>query len=277
MHLCKFAVSKIKKMKRIFNVLLAVIGSGVMMISCDKDDDTDTTAPVINSATIDGKEEGIEASVGNAMTFEVKVSDNEALGQLKLDVHDAFDGHSHDKSSGINWANVAIIDLSGTEQTVSHDMEIPTNATAGPYHAEILVIDAEGNEGEFEERVIMIRNGSEPRIEITSPDFTNEVHVTKGSTLSLEGMVSDETDLAEILIILEEEEEDAHKSVQHEALYEMDFDLEGTSDLTWDFQVDGNVNIAIPATAEEGHYVLTVRAEDSEGNINIFEAELHIM
>lgn len=264
-------------MKRIFNVLLAVIGSGVMMISCDKDDDTDTTAPVINSATIDGKEEGIEANVGNAMTFEVKVSDNEALGQLKLDVHDAFDGHSHDKSSGINWANVAIIDLSGTEQTVSHDMEIPTNATAGPYHAEILVIDAEGNEGEFVERVIMIRNGSEPGIEITSPDFTNEVHVTKGSTLSLEGMVTDETDLAEILIILEEEEEDAHKSVQHEALYEMDFDLEGTSDLTWDFQVDGNVNIAIPATAEEGHYVLTVRAEDSEGNINIFEAELHIM
>lgn len=277
MHLCKFAVSKIKKMKRIFNVLLAVIGSGVMMISCDKDDDTDTTAPVINSATIDGKEEGIEANVGNAMTFEVKVSDNEALGQLKLDVHDAFDGHSHDKSSGINWANVAIIDLSGTEQTVSHDMEIPTNATAGPYHAEILVIDAEGNEGEFVERVIMIRNGSEPGIEITSPDFTNEVHVTKGSTLSLEGMVTDETDLAEILIILEEEEEDAHKSVQHEALYEMDFDLEGTSDLTWDFQIDGNVNIAIPATAEEGHYVLTVRAEDSEGNINIFEAELHIM
>lgn len=277
MHLCKFAVSKFKKMKRIFNVMLAVIGSGVMMISCDKDDDTDTTAPVINSATIDGKEEGIEASVGNAMTFEVEVSDNEALGQLKLDVHDAFDGHSHDKSSGINWANVAIIDLSGTEQTVSHDMEIPTNATAGPYHAEILVIDAEGNEGEFVERVIMIRNGSEPGIEITSPDFTNEVHVTKGSTLSLEGMVTDETDLAEILIILEEEEEDAHKSVQHEALYEMDFDLEGTSDLTWDFQLDGNVNIAIPATAEEGHYVLTVRAEDSEGNINIFEAELHIM
>lgn len=277
MHLCKFAVSKFKKMKRIFNVLLAVIGSGVMMISCDKDDDTDTTAPVINSATIDGKEEGIEANVGNAMIFEVKVSDNEALGQLKLDVHDAFDGHSHDKSSGINWANVAIIDLSGTEQTVSHDMEIPTNATAGPYHAEILVIDAEGNEGEFVERVIMIRNGSEPGIEITSPDFTNEVHVSKGSTLSLEGMVTDETDLAEILIILEEEEEDAHKSVQHEALYEMDFDLEGTSDLTWDFQLDGNVNIAIPATAEEGHYVLTVRAEDSEGNINIFEAELHIM
>lgn len=277
MHLCKFAVSKFKKMKRIFNVLLAVIGSGVMMISCDKDDDTDTTAPVINSATIDGKEEGIEANVGNAMTFEVKVSDNEALGQLKLDVHDAFDGHSHDKSSGINWANVAIIDLSGTEQTVSHDMEIPTNATAGPYHAEILVIDAEGNEGEFVERVIMIRNGSEPGIEITSPDFTNEVHVSKGSTLSLEGVVTDETDLAEILIILEEEEEDAHKSVQHEALYEMDFDLEGASDLTWDFQLDGNVNIAIPATAEEGYYVLTVRAEDSEGNINIFEAELHIM
>lgn len=277
MHLCKFAVSKFKKMKRIFNVLLAVIGSGIVMISCDKDDDTDTTAPVINSATIDGKEEGIEANVGNAMTFEVKVSDNEALGQLKLDVHDAFDGHSHDKSSGINWANVAIIDLSGTEQTVSHDMEIPTNATAGPYHAEILVIDAEGNEGEFVERVIMIRNGSEPGIEITSPDFTNEVHVSKGSTLSLEGVVTDETDLAEILIILEEEEEDAHKSVQHEALYEMDFDLEGASDLTWDFQIDGNVNIAIPATAEEGHYVLTVRAEDSEGNINIFEAELHIM
>lgn len=257
--------------------MLAVIGSGVMMISCDKDDDTDTTAPVINSATIDGKEEGIEANVGNAMTFEVKVSDNEALGQLKLDVHDAFDGHSHDKSSGINWANVAIIDLSGTEQTVSHDMEIPTNATAGPYHADIYIIDAEGNEGEFVERLVMIRNGSEPVIDVTNPDFSGEVDITVGSILSIEGVVTDDTDLAEIYIILEEEHDDSHKSTQEEPLYEMDFDLEGASDLTWDFQVDGNVNIAIPSTAEEGHYVLTVRAEDSEGNINIFEAELHIM
>ena len=264
-------------MKRVFKVLLPVVSLALFLASCNKNDDTDTTAPLIKSATIDGKEEGIEVSAGNAMTFEVEVSDNEALGQLKLDVHDAFDGHTHDKSSRVRWSEVKIINLTGTNQVMTYDMTVSSDALAGPYHAEISVIDAEGNEGEFAERVIMVRNGSEPGINVANPDFSGEVDITRGSTLALAGVVTDDTDLAEIYIILEEEHDDSHKSTQEEPLYEMDFDLEGLADVSWDFQTDGNVNIAIPSGAEAGHYLLTVRAEDAEGNINIFTGEIHIM
>lgn len=265
-------------MKKVLKVLLPVIGSVLFLVSCDKDDDNDTTAPIIKSATIDGKDHDIDVTVADDMTFVVEVSDNEELGQLKLDVHDVFDGHAHKSTAGINWAEVKIIELSGTSQTVNQVITIPNNATAGPYHANVLVIDAEGNEGELVELVVMVSNGSEPEINVTNPDFSGEVHAMKGSTLSLEGVITDNTDLAEILIVLEEEHDDhEHKSTQEEPLYEMDFDLTGSTDVSWDFQTDGNVNIAIPASAETGHYLLTIRAEDAEGNINIVSGEIHIM
>lgn len=267
-------------MKKLFGFVLPTIAASLVFTACDKDEDNDTTAPVIKSATIDGKVEDIEVTAGTAMTFVVEVSDNEDLGQLKLDVHDNFDGHTHKSTASVSWAEVKIVELSGTDKTVTQEMNVPAEATAGPYHADILLIDAEGNEGEFVERSIMIRNGSEPGIDVTSPDFSGEVHAMKGSTLTIEGTVSDDVDLAEIYIVLEEEHEDDdhdHKSTQEEVLYEMDFDLTGSADVSWDFQTDGNVNIAIPANAETGHYELTIRAEDAEGNINILSGEIHIM
>ena len=265
-------------MKTVFKVLLPIVGSAFLMASCDKDEDNDTTAPIIKSATIDGKVEDIEVTAGTAMTFVVEVSDNEDLGQLKLDVHDNFDGHTHKSTASVSWAEVKIVELSGTDKTVTQEMNVPTEATAGPYHADILLIDAEGNEGEFVERSIMIRNGSEPSINLTNPDLSGEVHAMKGSTLSLEGVVTDNVDLAEIHIVLEEEHDDHdHKSTQEDALYDKDFDLTGAAEISWDFQTDGNVNIAIPANAETGHYILTIRAEDGEGNINILSGEIHVM
>ncbi len=248
------------------------------MASCDKDDDNDTTAPIIKSATIDGEDHDISATAGGSITFEVEVSDNEELGQLKLDIHDIFDGHEHKSTSANKWADVKIVELSGTNETVTQAMDVPASAIAGPYHAIISVIDAEGNEGEFVELEMMVSNGSEPEINLTNPDFSVEVHAMKGSTLSLKGSVSDDVDLAEIFIVLEEEHEGHdHKSAGGEVLYEKDFDLDGSSDTSWDFQADGSVDIAIPTNAETGHYLLTIRAEDAEGNINIFSGEIHIM
>lgn len=264
-------------MKKYFLNSAFALVVALSVVSCEDEKQEDTVNPEIIEATIDGEDHDVVVNAGEQMTVAASLSDNEELGELKIDIHDVFDGHTHKSSA--SWAEVTIVSLSGTSQDVSENIAIPTDATAGPYHATFRVLDKSGNEGEFVEIPFMLSNGSEPEINITSPDFTDHVHVSIGSTLVVEGMITDDVDLAEIYVVLEEEHDDDHdhKSTQEDALYEMDFDLEGASDLTWDFQIDGNVNIAIPATAEEGHYVLTVRAEDSEGNINIFEAELHIM
>jgi len=260
-----------------FPFLIALILTA--LIACDKDDDTeDTVDPTIKSAMIDNSDEDILVTAGNEIHFDVEVEDNEALGELKIDVHDIFDGHSHGKKSATKWADVKTIQLSGKTQDVHEHMDVPTNATAGPYHAIFRLIDAEGNEGEFVELDFMVSNGSEPMINVTDPDFSSEVHVNKGGSISLKGTITDDTDLDEIVIVLEEEHDDhSHGKKSDTPLFEADFDLDGSSDLSWDFETDGNVTISIPANAEEGHYALEIIATDNDGNISIFEGEVHIM
>jgi len=262
-----------------FQIFSLLVAFSFLFVACDDDDDLeDTVAPEIKSVTINEEDHDIMVMAGEEMHIDAELSDNEALGELKIDVHDVFEGHSHGKKSAFKWAEVLTVELSGKEQTVHEHMDVPEDATAGPYHAILRVIDEEGNEGEFEEVEFMISNGSEPMINVTDPDFSNEVHAPKGSTLSLVGTITDDTDLEEIIIHLKEEHDDDHdhKSAMDEEIYEEDFDLDGTADTSWDFQADGNVNISIPADAEEGHYELMIRAMDSEGNMNIFEAEVHV-
>ena len=244
--------------------------------SCDDEEEQDVTAPVIQEATIDGEDHDIMVAAGDEMHLDVHVTDNEALGELKMDVHDIFDGHDH--KSAVKWSEVMTVQLSGKEQHVHEHMDVPQDAMAGPYHVIFRLIDEEGNEGEFAELDFMISNASQPQINITDPDFGSEVDAPKGSTLILQGTITDDTDLEEILIKLTEEHDDHdHKNSTEGEIYEADFDLTGTNDTSWDFQADGNVNIAIPANAETGHYKLEVVAVDNEGNMNIFEGEVDIM
>ncbi|MGB0176073.1 MAG: DUF4625 domain-containing protein [Owenweeksia sp.] len=260
-----------------FRVLSLLAAFSFLFITCNKDaEDQDTTAPKIMSVTINDEDHDIVVMAGSEIHINAHVTDNEALGELKVDIHDIFDGHSHGKTSA-KWAEVLTIALSGKEQHVHEHTDVPQDATAGPYHAIFRLIDAEGNEGEFAEIDFMITNGSQPQINITDPDVSGEVDAPKGSTLSIFGTVSDDTDLAEVRISLEEEHDGhEHKSTLQEVIYEEDFDLTGPADTNWDFQADGNVNIVIPSDAQAGHYVLRIIAVDNEGNMNIFEAEVHI-
>lgn len=277
-HLSIFEVLNFDFMKaQIFSFSAAALVA-VSLSSCSKDEDQDTVPPQIKSAQINGSEEDVAAPAGSYLVVEADLSDNEALGQLKIDIHDVFDGHGHEKKSFVRWADVKNIDLTGTEASVADSLLVPSGVAAGPYHAVLRLIDEAGNEADFVEREFMITNASQPEIELTSPDFTNEVHLNPGTVLSLAGTVSDDVDLQEIFILLEEDHEEGadHKSTLEEPLYEQDFDLPGTADLSWDFQADGQVDIPVPATAEPGHYVLQIVARDSEGNMNIFEAEVHV-
>jgi len=81
-----------------------------------------------------------------------------------------------------------------------------------------------------------------------------------------------------VIELKEEHDHDGHSHgrILEEELYEADFDLDGSSDTSWDFQADGNVNIDIPSDVETGHYMFMVKVMDSDGNMTIFEEEIHI-
>lgn len=259
-------------MKKI--ILLPLLIS-LISISCDKDDDNDEKAPTISNATINGLTEEIIVNTGGDLKFEALLSDDQELGEFKIDIHDIFDGHSHGKKASTPWVYTQTYSLDGVSKNFESTITVAQNIAAGPYHSIMRLLDESGNESEFKEIDFMILNGSEAQIAISSPDFSSEVHVDKGDSLNIFGQISDDIDIEEIIIALEETEH-GHGKKQEDALFEADFDLTGTADVLWDFQADGSINIKIPTTAESGDYVFEVIVKDSDGNLNIFEGHVHI-
>lgn len=256
-------------MKKGYLFVLLALGA----IACSDDEDQDTTAPQILAATINGEDHDLVFNSGDNLQVELDLSDNEALGELKLDIHDIFDGHDHNKRGGDAWELTEIIQVSGASSTLTHSLSVPDPVLAGPYHVIFRLLDAAGNESEFKELDFLIQNGEEPLINISAPDFSNEVHVSKGQNLSLVGTISDDVDLDEIIITIEEEEEHDHKNSSG-LLFSYDEDLPGSSDTSFDLST---VTIPIPGDAETGHYELRISAKDSDGNYGQFTADIHVM
>lgn len=248
----------------------------VLMASCSEDDEVqDTAAPQILSASLNGEDHDLSFAAGDNINFSADLSDNEELGQLKLDIHDVFDGHGHGKMANATWAHSQVINVSGASATATETLNVPDPVTAGPYHIILRLLDAAGNESEFVEMDFLITNGSEPQFNITDPDFSSEVHAPKGQSLEIVGSITDDIDLDEIVItIAEEEEHDHDHKVASGEIFMEDIDLGGGNDTSFDLST---VDILIPATAETGHFELKISAKDSEGNYAVFSAEIHVM
>ncbi len=111
-------------------------------------------------------------SAGGNLPFEALITDNEALSQFKIDIHDNFDGHVHDKSTGVIWSKIIIENISGIEASPTLSIPIPANAGAGWYHLLVTAVDASGNQSDFELRDIKIQNPADtikPETAVTSP------------------------------------------------------------------------------------------------------------
>ena len=243
-----------------------------MLASCGDDEQVDSTAPQILEALVNSEDHDIELNAGEKAALQVEVSDNDELSELKVDIHDLFDGHSHGKSTS-TWEMTKIYSLSGATSLVQDSLEVPSPVIAGPYHFVFRLVDASGNESEFKEVEFVVRNGGEAQFNVTSPDFSTEVHAPKGEAFNMEGSITDDQDLAEILIRISEEEEHSHKK-SGAPIYEEDIDLTGTNDTSFDLST---LDITIPTTAETGYYKLLISAKDNDGNYGVYEAEIHVM
>ena len=135
-----------------------------LLSSCGGDDEEmdpkDTTAPVVESVTIEGtnvltQTSEVEVHIEEDFLFAVTVSDNKELSQMQVEVHEALDSHDHarlgaseeiTKSDTLSYGPV-IRTLSSVSQTETFDVfsATDTNYVSGEYHIEIVVLDAEGN------------------------------------------------------------------------------------------------------------------------------------
>lgn len=248
-------------------ILLALVT--IFFAGCKEED---LEKPTIDSVTINGADHEIEVDAGNAFTFDAQFSDNVGLKEYKIDIHNAFDGHGHNKTlANTPWAFINIFSISGETISVSESIDVPTGIAGGPYHCVVNVLDDVGNEGDFLEVPIIINVADQAAINVTSPDLSVENTIVAGDTVWLSGTVTDDVDIEDIIIRFEVGGH-SHKT-GGTSFYEETFELTGTSDVSWDFSEMANQGkwIIVPSTAEAGDYTLEIVVVDSDGNYSVAE------
>lgn len=196
-------------MKKISLALAALLIIGIS--SCKKDDDnnstpTDTTKPTAQLASPADDDEFIS---GNEITVNATITDDLELSQAKIEIHENFDGHSHMKNGSPEFQWDSIIDLSGKSATLNFKVALPVDIAAGNYHFTMKVLDKQGNEADFIEADIKLKNADDlvaPTLNVTatpSPDANNEIHLHGGDKeITLVGSATDDKGLKAYEIIL---------------------------------------------------------------------------
>lgn len=250
--------------------MIAMAALAIGLTSCSKDSDEE--APKITQVLINGSapSDHVHIDAGTTMTLEVRMTDNEALNQMKIDLHPNDDGHTHDEGESAeggadgSWEVLEIVNLSGSSQTITRSFEVPVDIR-GEWHLGILAIDEEGNEADEFFADLDIENAIIPLIEVTAINGAapgDEVDAAAGDILNFEGTISDNNGLTHILV--EIYDEDGNELLVQE------YDAAGA--LTWDLS---QISVEVPAISTP-HGDLYIHAEDVDGYDSEWEIELHM-
>jgi hypothetical protein len=123
--------------------ILLIVGLFFVFNACNADE-IDTESPDIS---IISPEDDEHFHPGEKIHFEAIFSDDLELNQFKIDIHYGGD-HTHKStfSDVAEWSYDLIGDLTGKEQHVKLDLEVPENAKHGKYHFMVFCTDMAGNE-----------------------------------------------------------------------------------------------------------------------------------
>ena len=199
--------------RTIFFQAVACLGLAVALVSCQE---TDTEAPTVctqlgamNSVLADE----IEAEAGDHIDLEDVFCDNEALSQVRYDIHNG-EGHAHDEGdegedehehglvlhSGTGWAVLETFDIDGTEAAVDLHVDVPLTAR-GVWHLIVDVVDAEGNAATYNTD-LHVENSHMPEFTLTSvggedpSTWHGEPTWAANSSVVVEGSVTDSDGIA---------------------------------------------------------------------------------
>ena len=193
--------------------LVFTLASIALLASCGKD--KDKTAPEFgqivsplgqgNDGVIVLRGEYAQVIKENENTIEIKgtVTDETELKELKIDVHNASDGHSHKILSAYEFLDFEkIIDLSGKTAynfDVDIDLSQYPNLISGIYDIAIYATDKDGNQttfgnGKAVKRQVYIKREYQPAIIHANDNTTNEekiITVNQNSKLSIDGYLEE--------------------------------------------------------------------------------------
>lgn len=279
--------------------------------ACSSDDENggnSTTPPQIVPA--DGRD-AIRPSNGevrNATSghthVRFKVIDSDGVKQARVDIHHAFDGHSHGRgTSASDFAHLDFqkiyegdgrdeINIDDNFEDVywegprAADLFDGKNVLAGPYDFAIDATDVLGNQTTFTDNssylaTFWIKRNYAPQIEV---NLTNgELKGTAGHSLDVTGTItrnlgeSLSSDIAFVWVRLYEEEDHDHDHEHAEDVYDEKWGasqwhvgmtgdaLPNAQSLPLADLLSGSKAINLPS--EHGHYELLIWVEDDIGNV----------
>lgn len=251
-------------MKNSFALVLAAVV--LFFASCKK---TDEEAPIIGDVRINGSLAGehVHIEAGEPVEISIRTTDNESLGQIKIDIHANDDGHSHegadhDHSGDVEgaWEVLEVVNIEGTDQTITRSFTVP-QTVRGPWHLLINVIDEAGNESTQRFIELDIDNEIIPMIDVDAINGVEpggEVEVAPLSAIAFTGEATDSDGLAEVKVKVELE--------NGTVIYEMEYDPAGAT--TFDL---ATANFTLPDNQGQVHGELHIEAKD----VNGFESEVH--
>jgi len=282
-----------------------ILSYGLTLLSgCINDDggSVDTIAPVID---LHHPEPGSYQEAGGFIHFESTFKDDLELASYSIDIHDNLDGHSHGRMAQpatdptlLRWSfkrNYSI--PAGLLIFVDqHDdnIEISSNAIAGPYHFIVQAVDMAGNATSYQdastkELEMYITNSTQAVINITNL-VNDELELEEGVSFRVEGHITDPTlgvyaGIHSLDVILgeghEEEYQHDHMRLEEEDLIAVYYEGAGLDDfmvndaIVLDLVFE-TINFTLSQQQHDDltfegidHLILTLKVRDEQGNLTI--------
>ena len=138
---------------QILKSIIVLISGAVILQSCKQED---TNPPAISSVSVNDIM-GLDFIVqpGDSLAIRFTITDEHPLSQMKVNIHDAADGHGHNgevdtaavvPNVGL-WVDTRILALSGTTVTKTLYYVVP-DTIQGVWHWELQAVDESGNSAE---------------------------------------------------------------------------------------------------------------------------------
>ena len=123
-----------------------------------------------------------------------ELKDNLALSEMRIDIHNSQDGHSHARTQRLPGFRVdEVVQLDGTSHTIDQTIRYDErDYLAGPYHVLLHAVDAAGNSTSFADgssvvRSVYLKRPYMPLIALTNAQSQQQLSGTAGSPIAAEG------------------------------------------------------------------------------------------
>lgn len=152
------------------SLAIAATASLLALYSCNKEDKVlDLQAPSLSVISLNSEkvtdticgdvyDNVLQYQAGDTIAFRLRIQDDQNLSQLKVEIHENADCHSHGERPLSEFEYLEIIDISGKELERDFQIIIPADAEIAPYHFHMQAIDAVGKESseiEYNLRIIL--------------------------------------------------------------------------------------------------------------------------